>query len=149
MRWRLLFFFLLLTSASAARLPRPYAEYLEAQKAADAMALERLAEEDGYVQILAARALARLQSLPDAKRLGYALQAAGFDNAAADWLLAARLRQRLGRNGVVEAYARALPLEEAKKELLAFAAKGNQEAAEALYRDGDYEELLKDRKSVV
>ena len=142
MRWRLLLLFLLLASASAARLPLPYVEYLEAHKAGDAMALERLAEEDGYVQILAARALARLQSLSDAKRLDYALQAAEFDNAAADWLLAARLRQRLGRNGVVEAYARALPLDEAREALLVFAARGDEEAIAALYRDGDYEELL-------
>jgi len=142
MRWRLFLVFMLLGGALAARLPRPYAEYLEAQKAGDVATLERLVEEDGYVQILAARALARWRGLLDEQRLVYALQAAEFDGAAEDWLLIARLRQRLGQDGVVAAYARALPLDEAREALLAFAARGDEEAIAALYRDGDYEELL-------
>ncbi|WP_457638181.1 hypothetical protein [Oceanithermus sp.] len=143
MRRGFLLVLLLLGGALAARLPLPYAEYIAARDAGDAAALERLSREDGYVQILAARELSRLAELPAEKRLEFALKAAGFDGASADWLAVARLRQRLGRDGATSAYARALPLEEAKKALLGFAAAGNEVAIEALYRDGDYEELLR------
>jgi len=126
-----------------AQLPAPYRAYEEALARGDTGALERLLDEPGYVQILAARALARSPGRPPARQLELAERAARFDGAAGDWLLVGRLREVLGdAPGAAEAYGRALPEPEAEVALERLVRAGVREAYAALYAGRAYEALL-------
>ncbi len=133
---------LLLLGVALARLPDPYAGFVAARSSGDVAALRALAAGNSYAAILAARELGRAGQVPAAERLPYAERAARFDGAAADWLVVARVRQQLGEPGVVAAYARAMPLPEARRELELLARQGREDAYAALYDGGAYEELL-------
>ncbi len=133
----------MLLALALAQLPGPYQEYERALAARDAAALERLLAEPGYVQILAARALSRLDALSPSRRIALAEQVARFDGDAADWLWAGRLREVLGdAPGAAEAYGRALPGAEAEAALVRLARAGVRESYAALYAGRAYEVLL-------
>lgn len=132
-----------LLSLALAVLPGPYRSYQEALAAGEVAGLERLLEEPGYVQILAARALARRPELSPSRRLDLAERAARFENAAGDWLWVGRLREVLGDvSGAAEAYGKALPEPAAVDALERLARSGVREAYAALYAGHAYEALL-------
>ena len=134
---------MLLLAPVWAQLPAPYRAYEQARQAEDARGLERLLEEPGYVQILAARALSRMAASSPSRRLELAERAARFENAASDWLWVGRLREVLGdAPGAAEAYGKALPEPEAEAALVRLAGAGVRRAYAALYAGRAYEALL-------
>ncbi|WP_293170784.1 lytic transglycosylase domain-containing protein [Oceanithermus sp.] len=142
LRLRWLVWWLLALPAWAA-LPGPYQAFEAARDAGDVAALERLLDEPGYVQILAARELARRPELSPSRRLELAERAARFEGAASDWLWVGRLREVLGdAPGAAEAYGKVLPEPEAEAALVRLARTGVREAYAALYAGRAYETLL-------
>ncbi|WP_456409488.1 transglycosylase SLT domain-containing protein [Oceanithermus sp.] len=134
---------LLVAQLAWAAPPGSYQAFETARAAGNVAALERLLDEPGYVQILAARELARRPELTPSRRLELAERAARFENAASDWLWVGRLREVLGdAPGAAEAYGKALPDPAAEAALVRLARAGVREVYAALYAGRAYEALL-------
>lgn len=126
---------LTLNTVWAAALPEPYASFVQAKDSRDLATLQGLAQDPGYVGVLAGFELISEKKVSAGLRANYAVRYANYTNSKYAWSRAGQALEEASRTvEAAQAYGQAYPSPEAASGLKRIAASPAPEAREAAYR---------------